>query len=1244
MLPAEKALLHELLATRIVLLDGAMGTMIQRYKLDEAGYRGERFKEWPQDVKGNNDLLVLTQPQIVLEIHSQYVAAGADIIETNTFSSTTIAQADYGMGEFVPDMNQAAARVAREAADACKDRRIFVAGAIGPLNRTLSISRDVNDPGKRDVTFAEVSSAYRQQIEHLIEGGVDLLLVETIFDTLNAKAALFAISDYFDTTGRRVPVMVSGTITDLSGRTLTGQTVEAFLNSVSHFPLLSIGLNCALGPMEMRPHIEELSAKAPYFVSTYPNAGLPDPLSPTGFPETPETLAPQLREWAEQGWLNILGGCCGTTPDHIRALVESVRGLAPRRIPERIHTLRLSGLEAFTARPEIPFINIGERTNVTGSPRFAKLILAGDYDEALAVARQQVEAGAQLIDVNMDEGMLDGVEAMTKFLNLIASEPDISRVPVMIDSSKWSVIEAGLRCVQGKGIVNSISLKAGEDDFKRHARLVHRYGAAVIVMAFDERGQADTYERKIEICERAYRILTEEAGFPAEDIIFDPNILTVATGIEEHNDYAKAFIEATRWIKQNLPYARVSGGISNISFSFRGNNPIREAMHSAFLLHAIEAGLDMGIVNAGQLAVYEDIPKDLLELLEDVLFNRRSDATERLVDYAERIKQSRSAGAPGAARPETEDAAWRRSTVAERLKHALIKGIVEYIDQDTEEALSQYGRPLAVIEGPLMDGMKVVGDLFGAGKMFLPQVVKSARVMKRSVAWLTPLMEEERAANPGSRSQGRIIMATVKGDVHDIGKNIVGVVLACNNYEIIDLGVMVPCEKILQTAREQDCDIIGLSGLITPSLDEMIHVAKEMQRMDFSVPLLIGGATTSKAHTALKIQPHYDHGVIHVLDASRSVNVVSSLLNPERKVDYLAGVDAEYQGLRTEYAGRSGTRALLSFDEARANPFTCDWQAADIPVPASLGVKEFDNFPLEELAEYFDWSPFFHAWELRGRFPAIFDDPVVGVEARKLYDDARHLLDDIVRNRLFRARGVFGFWAANRIGEDIQLYSDAGGNVPLAVLHALRQQMKKPPGQPNFSLADFVAPRECGRIDHVGAFAVTAGEEVHEVAADFERRHDDYLSIMTKALGDRFAEAFAECLHQKARELWGFGKTENLTREDLIREKYRGIRPAPGYPAQPDHTEKLTIWQILDVERRTGIMLTENLAMYPGSSVSGLYFAHPDAKYFGVGKIEPDQVHDYAARKGLSVAETERWLQPILNYDASRESAAGFAQ
>ncbi len=1217
--------LRQLLSERILILDGAMGTMIQRYKLDEAAYRGERFRDWPSDVKGNNDLLVLTQPQVIREIHDQYIAAGADIIETNTFSGTTIAMADYGMEALVPELNREAARLAREAADAA-GRPVWVAGAIGPLNRTLSISREVNDPGARDVTFQQVVAAYREQIENLVAGGVDILLVETVFDTLNAKAALFAISDFQQSNVHnpksKIPAMVSGTITDLSGRTLTGQTVEAFLNSVSHFPLLSIGLNCALGPKEMRPYIEELSAKAPFFVSTYPNAGLPEPLSPTGFPETPESLAPQLGEWAAEGWLNIVGGCCGTTPDHIRAIRSAVEAHPPRSIPGRETTLRLSGLEPFTARPEIPFINIGERTNVTGSPKFARLILAGNYDEALAIARQQVEAGAQVIDINMDEGMLDGAAAMTRFLNLIASEPDISRVPLMIDSSKWEVIEAGLRCVQGKGIVNSISLKGGEEEFKRQARLVHAYGAATVVMAFDESGQADTFERKIAICERAYRTLTTEVGFPPEDIIFDPNILTVATGIEEHNEYARAFIEATRWIKANLPHARVSGGISNISFSFRGNNPIREAMHSAFLYHAIQAGLDMGIVNAGQLAVYEEVPKDLLALIEDVYFNRRPDATERLVEFAETFKQAKTQGTEGKA----ADTEWRNGPVEERLKHALIKGIVEFVDADTEEARLKYGRPLLVIEGPLMDGMKVVGDLFGAGKMFLPQVVKSARVMKRSVAWLTPFMEADRANNPDARPNGRVLMATVKGDVHDIGKNIVGVVLACNSYEVIDLGVMVPCEKILQTAREKDCDVIGLSGLITPSLDEMIHVAKEMKREGFTIPLLIGGATTSKAHTAVKIEQFYDHGVVHVLDASRSVNVVSSLLNPAQKPAFLETLAADYEALRVEHAGRGAAKPMLPFAEARANAFQADW--TDLAVPDQFGIESFDGIPLEELVEFFDWSPFFHAWELRGRFPALFDDPVVGAEARKLYDDARRLLDDIVTNKRFHARGVLGLWRAVSTGEDIFL-PDAN-----ETFHCLRQQMRKPTGQPNFSLADFIAPQSGGLIDSVGAFAVTTGPEVHTLAEHFEReKQDDYLSIMTKALGDRFAEAFAECLHKKARDKWGFGKAENLSADDYIREKYRGIRPAPGYPSQPDHTEKWALWRLLDAERTTGITLTESLAMHPGSSVSGLYFAHPDARYFAVGKIERDQIEDYAARKGMSVAEVEKWLSPYLNYD-----------
>jgi len=1225
-------LLKSLFAERIVLLDGAMGTMIQQYKLEEADYRGERFANWPSDLKGNNDFLVLSRPEIILEIHSRYIEAGSDIIETNTFNSTTIAQSEYGAQEHARELNLAAARLARQAADACPDRRVFVAGAIGPLNRTLSISRDVNDPGKRDVTFEQVTAAYREQIHALLEGGVDILLVETVFDTLNAKAALFAIAEVYEELGYRPeqgpPVMVSGTITDLSGRTLTGQTLEAFLNSVSHFPLLSIGLNCALGPKEMRPYIEELSQLAPFYVSTYPNAGLPDPLSPTGFPETPESLAPQLREWAENGWLNVIGGCCGTTPGHIAAIAKAVAGLPARKIPSRTQTLRLSGLEPFTARPEIPFINVGERTNVTGSPRFAKLIQAGDYDTALSVARQQVEAGAQVIDINMDEGMLDGVAAMTRFLNLIAAEPDISRVPVMIDSSKWEVLEAGLRCVQGKCVVNSISLKEGEEKFLEQAEKIRRYGAAVIVMAFDEQGQADSLQRKTAICERAYRLLVDRAGFPPEDIIFDPNILTVATGIEEHNDYAIAFIEATRWIKKNLPFARVSGGISNISFSFRGNNLVREAMHAAFLYHAIQAGLDMGIVNAGQLGVYQEIPKDLLERIEDVLFNRRPDATERLVTFAEEIKDKSSGKA--ATGP---DLSWREEPVEKRLAHSLIRGITDFIDEDTEEARAKYGRPLLVIEGPLMDGMKVVGDLFGEGKMFLPQVVKSARVMKKAVAYLTPYMEEERAANPGQRSQGKILMATVKGDVHDIGKNIVGVVLSCNNFEVIDLGVMVPCEKILQAAREHQVDMIGLSGLITPSLDEMIHVAKEMQREKFTIPLLIGGATTSKAHTAVKIESFYTPGVVHVLDASRSVNVATSLLSEEQKDGFLAGLRSDYEKLRQEHASRTTTRTLTPLQDARANAGRFDWQNGEISRPGHCERVTLDHFPLDELVEYFDWSPFFHAWELRGRYPRIFDDPTVGKEARSLYDDARRMLDDIVSNRRFRARGVFRFWPAQRLGDDVALYDDETLSREISRLHFLRQQSAKKADQPNLCLADFIAPADSGRVDFLGAFAVTAGPEVHELADHYEKKHDDYNALLVKALGDRFAEAFAECLHKKARDFCGFGESEQLTMEEIIREKYRGIRPAAGYPACPDHTEKTEIFRLLDATNGTGITLTESMAMYPASSVSGLYFNHPSAKYFAVGKIERDQMEDYAARKGESLEEVERWLRPYLHYD-----------
>jgi len=1228
MISATEKSLRALLAERIVLLDGAMGTMIQQYKLQEADYRGDRFADWTgQDLKGNNDLLVLTKPEIVREVHSKYIAAGSDIIETNTFNATSISQEDYGLGHLVAELNLAAARLAREAADACTDRRVYVAGAIGPLNRTLSISRDVNDPGKREVTFEQVAAAYTEQIENLVEGGVDILLVETIFDTLNAKAALFAIRRFFERTGKNLPVMVSGTITDLSGRTLTGQTVEAFLNSLSHFPLVSIGLNCALGPNEMRPYIEELSNISPFFVSAYPNAGLPDPLSPTGFPETPESLAPQLREWAQQGWLNIIGGCCGTTPGHIKAMAEAVRDLPPRKIPARTTTLRLSGLEPFTARPEIPFINIGERANVAGSKIFKKLILSEDYAGALSVARQQVEAGAQIIDVNMDDGMLDGAAAMTKFLNLVAAEPDISKVPIMIDSSKWEVLEAGLRCVQGKCVVNSISLKEGPEKFKEQARLVRAYGAAVIVMAFDEQGQADSFARKTEICERAYRTLVDEVGFPPEDIIFDPNILTVGTGIEEHNEYAKAFIDATRWIKENLPHARVSGGVSNISFSFQGNNPVREAIHAAFLYHAIKAGLDMGIVNAGQLAIYEEVPKDLLALIEDVLFNRSPDATERLVSFAQGFKAEKSGGTGP-----SQDLAWRDEPVEKRLAHSLIKGITDFVEADTEEALAKYGKPLSVIEGPLMDGMKTVGDLFGAGKMFLPQVVKSARVMKKSVAWLTPLMEAERAANPDARTQGRILMATVKGDVHDIGKNIVGVVLACNNYEVIDIGVMVPCEKILATAKEKNCDIIGLSGLITPSLDEMMHVAKEMERLGFTVPLMIGGATTSRAHTAVKMAHYYSGGVVHVLDASRSVNVASALLNPEQKPEFLQQLADDYEKLRTDHANRQTTKAMLPLAEAIANAPKLSHE--NIATPAQTGVIVFEsgkNITLRDLVPFIDWSPFFHTWELRGRYPAIFDDPNCGSEAKKLFDDAQALLAEIVANDSLHLRGVCGLFPANREGEDIVVFTDDTRSEVSARLHCLRQQAKKPTGQFNTSLADFVAPAPAK--DFVGAFAVTSGHGLPKLVKKFKAQHDDYNVIMAEALADRFAEAFAEFMHKFARDLWGFGKDENLTPEDLIREKYRGIRPAPGYPAQPDHTEKHAIWKLLDVDNAAGITLTESLAMFPGSSVSGLYFAHPESKYFAVGKIERDQLEDYARRKGMSVAEAEKWLMPYLNYD-----------
>ncbi|MGA2177310.1 MAG: methionine synthase [Verrucomicrobiota bacterium] len=1226
--------LSRLLRERIVILDGPRGTMIQALRLDEAVYRGARFRDWPRDLKGNNDLLNLTRPEIVRDIHSQYLRAGADIIGTNTFNSTSISMADYGLESLALELNVAGARNARAAADAVMaaepGRVCIVAGALGPTNKTASISGDVNNPAARGVTYDQLAAAYYEQARGLLEGGADVLLVETVFDSLNSKAALFAIARLFDEVPR-VPVLLSFTITDLSGRTLSGQTVEAYWNSVSHFPLLSIGINCALGPREMRPFIEELSGLAPIYVSAYPNAGLPNPMLPTGFPETPETLAPQLADWAASGWLNIVGGCCGTTPAHIQAIAQAVRKFPPRVPPKIEPHLRLSGLEALTIRPDANFVNIGERTNVTGSPQFAKLILTGQYEKALAVARQQVENGAQIIDVNMDEGMLDGAQAMTHFLNLVASEPDIARVPVMIDSSKWPVIEAGLKCVQGKCVVNSISLKEGAEKFMQQARLVRRYGAAVVVMAFDERGQADTLERRRQVCARSYRILTEECGFPPEDIIFDPNVLTVGTGLEEHNNYAVDFIEAVRWIRQNLPRAKVSGGISNISFSFRGNNAVREAMHTAFLYHAIKTGLDMGIVNAGLLGIYEEIPKDLLELVEDVLLNRRPDATERLVKFAETVKTKD--------KTETVQDEWRRGSVEQRLEHALVKGIVDFIEADTEEARLKIGRPLAVIEGPLMAGMSVVGDLFGSGKMFLPQVVKSARVMKKAVAHLLPFMEEEKKATGQGRAQGKILMATVKGDVHDIGKNIVGVVLACNNYEIIDLGVMVPCEKILQTARELNVDMIGLSGLITPSLDEMAHVARELQREGFVVPLLIGGATTSKAHTSVKIAPHYNQPVVHVVDASRAVGVVGNLISLELKPAFDDKNRAEQEKLRRQH---SGPRAkLLSLEEARRRRPQYDWKPEDIAVPESTGARELDTeagtLALADLVPFIDWSPFFHTWELRGRYPSILRHEKYGEQARKLFDDAQALLRRIVNEKLLAARGVYGFFPANSAGDDVTLYAGPARREVLATFHFLRQQMEKPEGQPNLCLADFIAPAN----DYIGAFAVTTGLGADKLAKQFKAEHDDYNAIMTEALADRLAEAFAEFLHQRVRAEWGYGKSENLTTEQLIDEQYRGIRPAAGYPACPDHTEKWTLWKLLDVEKKAGIKLTESCAMWPASSVSGLYFAAARSKYFAVGKIGRDQVEDYARRKGMDVPAIEKWLAPYLNYDPAPAASDG---
>ena len=1443
--------LEALMRERIVVLDGAMGTMVQQFKLTEADYRGDRFREWKgKDLKGGLELLLLTKPDVIAEIHRRYLEAGADIIETNTFSATTIGLHDFlFQGEpesgrkdpeffqrvvddadliaLVHEINVSAARIARQAADAVANEtglRRFVAGSLGPLPVTASLSPDVNDPSFRAVTFDQIRKAYGEQAAALMEGGIDLLMVETIFDTLNAKAAIAAIAELFERTGKNVPLIISGTVTDRSGRILSGQTVEAFLTSISHAKPLVVGLNCALGPAEMEPYIEELAHGSSRYVSAYPNAGLPDPLSPTGFPETPESLAPQLQKWAQNGWLNIVGGCCGTTPDHVRAIAEVVRDCPPRRVeshnlgsarasragfgalaetsadvsyskrrlphferpwgkyavtfstrerrqlapgerdivlrsilhgyekgqyelyvccvmPDHVHmlfepqvknedsagatlfwsvgeilqaiksstahrinkaaeargpvwekesfdrvirsesdlqekfeyicrnpwdtgvaehgedyswlwtpqeslarapktarearalpsedsALHLSGLEPLNITPEMGFVVVGERTNITGSPRFSKLILAGDFEGALAVARQQVKGGANILDVNMDEGMIDSEASMTKFLNLIGSEPEISRVPMMIDSSKWSVIEAGLKCVQGKPVVNSISLKNGEEEFLRQAALVRRYGAAVIVMAFDESGQADTLQRRIDVCARAYQLLTEKAGISATDIIFDPNVLTVATGLEEHRNYAVDFIEAVRWIKANLPGARTSGGLSNISFSFRGNNAVREAMHSAFLFHAIQAGLDMAIVNAGQLAVYEEIEPELKTRVEDVLLNRRDDATERLVDFAESVKASE--------KTPIEKEAWRHATVEERLSHALVKGIVDFIDADTEEARQKSQRPLDVIEGPLMAGMSVVGDLFGAGKMFLPQVVKSARVMKKAVAYLLPFMEAEKRAD--AKPQARIVMATVKGDVHDIGKNIVGVVLQCNNYEVIDLGVMVPAAKILETAREKKADVIGLSGLITPSLDEMVHVAQEMEREGFSLPLLIGGATTSRAHTAVKIAQHYRASTVHVLDASRAVGVVSTLLSDDLKGEFDEKTRADYARLREEHAAKSREKKLIPLEQARAKRTPIDWAAYTPPTPEFLGTRAYATdgkdkraqaISLDDLIPYIDWSPFFHTWELRGRYPAIFDDPIVGKQARELFDDAQQLLERIRTEKLLTARGVFAFWPAKAIRDDVEVYTDETRAEPLATFHFLRQQMKKPADQFNHSLADFVAPDSA---DYLGGFAVTAGIGADELAAKFAAEHDDYNAILTKALADRLAEAFAEFLHREARVAWGFGGAEKLTQDDLFREKYRGIRPAAGYPASPDHTEKSTLFKLLDAEKTTGIALTESFAMHPGASVSGLYFSHPDAKYFGVGKIGDDQVRDYAARKKVSVEYIEKWLSPNLDY------------
>ena len=1226
------ATLQDLIRQRILILDGAMGTMIQQYKLDEAGYRGEIFKNHTSPLKGNNDALCLSQPKIIADIHRAYLEAGADILETNTFNSNAISMADYGFQGYVYQLNVAAARLAKNLAEEftrkTPDKPRFVAGSLGPTNRTASLSPDVNDPGFRAVSFDELVASYDEQIRGLIEGGADIILIETVFDTLNCKAALVAAQTIFEKTGKPLPLMVSGTITDKSGRTLSGQTVEAFWNSIAHANLFAVGLNCALGATELRPYLDELSRIATCPVSAHPNAGLPNQFGE--YDDTPEDMAAIIAEFARSGMLNIIGGCCGTTPAHIRQIAKAVAKEAPRKMPVVAPFTRLSGLEPLTIRPESNFINIGERTNVTGSPKFSKLIQTSDYEGALSVAKHQVEAGAQIIDINLDEGLLDSEAAMTKFLNLIGSEPDIARVPLMIDSSKWSVILAGLKCTQGKPIVNSISLKEGEAKFKDNARTIRRFGAAAVVMAFDEKGQADTAARKIEICRRSYRILTQEVGFPPQDIFFDPNVLAIGTGIEEHNGYAVAYIETCRAIKSELPHAHITGGISNLSFAFRGNNGVREAINSVFLYHAIRAGLDSGIVNPAMLTVYEEIPKDLLELAEDLVLNRRPDATERMLAYAEKNKADRQT--------EVKTLEWRQRTAEERLKHALVNGINDFIDQDIAEILPRFPRALDIIEGPLMAGMQVVGDLFGAGKMFLPQVVKSARVMKKAVALLTPYIEKQKAAgSPGGRTAGKILLATVKGDVHDIGKNIVGVVLGCNNYEIIDLGVMVPLERILETAAHENVDIIGLSGLITPSLDEMIHAAAEMQRLKLQTPLLIGGATTSKIHTAVKIDPAYGGPVVHVTDASRSVGVVGRLMTPAARPQYIQEMKNEYAQARTDYGNKTAKVVYVGLEQARQNRLVVDWEKFRPVKPVKPGLHVLDNYSLETLARYIDWSPFFHTWELRGRYPQILDDATVGTEARKLFDDAQKLLKQICKEKWLQAKAVFGIFPANSVEDDIEIYTDEKRNRIATVFHMLRQQADRPAGHPNLALSDYVAPKATGIPDYLGGFACTAGLGIEKPLQQFEKDQDDYNAIMIKALADRLAEAFAEHLHERVRkEFWGYGAQEKLTNEDLIRGQYRGIRPAPGYPACPEHSEKRLLFDWLNAEKNASMQLTEHFAMLPAAAVCGFYFGYEKAQYFAVGKLDRDQIEDYARRKGVTAETAEKWLSPYLTYELMR--------